>query len=123
MRMYPEDIIDLYKMVPTGTKVTVVDQPILAGWVEDDLYLEANPSKTQGNDIEIDGKFAVKELSDALRQVIIDAAGVKAEMIDWDTVKKAVEERSGRPVRIASAKESQEPKEESVRAEHKSRYH
>jgi L,D-transpeptidase ErfK/SrfK len=122
MRMYPEDIIDLYKMVPVGTKVTVVDQPILVGWVGDDLYLEANPSKTQGNDIEIDGEYTVKELSAALRQVITDAADVKAEMIDWDIVKKAVEERAGYPVRIANVKIPPAPRKKAVHVENKFRY-
>jgi L,D-transpeptidase ErfK/SrfK len=122
MRMYPEDIVELYKMAPVGTKVTVVDQPILVGWVGDDLYLEANPSKTQGNDIEIEGEYTVKELDDALRQMIINAAAVKAEMIDWEIVKKAVEERAGYPVPIANAKNPPPPEKKSVRVERRFNY-
>lgn len=124
MRMYPEDIAALYQMVPVGTKVTVVDQPILVGWIGDDLYLEVNPSKTQGNDIEINGEHADKEFSEALKKMITDAAGIGADMVDWDTVKTAFENRTGYPVRIANAKVKIEPEKTSkaVRTEEKIKY-
>ena len=109
MRMYPEDIKALFKMVPVGTKVTVVDQPILVGWVGDELYLEANPSKSQSGDIEINGEHEIKEMTDGLKKVIIDAAGVSADHIDWDAAKKVVEERLGYPVVIAGAKPAAAP--------------
>lgn len=102
MRMYPEDIIELFNIVPVGTRVTVVDQPILVGWIGHELYLEANPSKTQSNDIEIDGAHVIKPLNDKLVKVIADAAGVAAKNIDWDLVKTIVEERRGYPFVIAT---------------------
>jgi L,D-transpeptidase ErfK/SrfK len=125
MRMYPEDIIDLFKMVPVGTKVTVVDQPILVAWVGDKLYLEANPSKSQGNDIEIDGEHAVKDFSDAVKKVIVDAAGIKPEMINWEVVKKTLAERKGYPVQIADKNISPPPpppEKKRTRVEHRYNY-
>lgn len=104
MRMYPEDIRELFDMVPPGTKVTVVDQPILIGWINDDLFLEANPSKTQSNEIEIEGKATPKPITDALKKMITDTAGVAAGKIDWQTVHEALQERRGYPVVIASLK-------------------
>jgi L,D-transpeptidase ErfK/SrfK len=101
MRMYPENIKALFAMVPVGTKVTVVDQPILVGWIKDKLYLEANPSKSQNIDIEINGEHQIKPLTDGLRKVITDAAGVSADKIDWDAVKEAIDERRGYPVVIS----------------------
>ena len=47
IRLYPEDIATLYKMVPIGTKVTVVDQPLLARWQDDALYLQAYPPREE----------------------------------------------------------------------------
>ncbi len=102
MRMYPEDITALFKMVPVGTKVAVIDQPMLVGWVGDQLYLEANPSKSQNNDIEINGEHEIKGLTDGLKKVITDAAGDGADKIDWDIVKQVVEERLGYPIVIAN---------------------
>jgi len=101
MRMYPENIKALFEMVPVGTKVEVVDQPILVGWIKDKLYLEANPSKSQNIDIEVNGEHQIKPLTDGLRKVITDASGVSADKIDWDAVKEAVEERRGYPVVIS----------------------
>lgn len=101
MRMYPEDIASLFGMVPTGTKVTVVDQPILFGWLDDGLYLEANPSKTQSNEIEIEGRHTIKGLTPDLREAIVREAGPAASRIDWDTVERVVRERRGYPVLIA----------------------
>lgn len=116
MRMYPEDIRRVYDLVPVGTKVTVVEQPILVGWVDDALYIEANPSRIQSNELEIEGQFVEKPLTPGLRKVIENAAGKAAEgLIDWDIVEKAVRERRGYPVRIAQlqgGKKSGRPKAE-----------
>lgn len=101
MRMYPEDIVALFDMIPIGTKVTVVDQPILVGWIDDTLYLEANPSQTQSSEVEYDSDMTVRPLTDGLRKVITDAAGVAADNIDWSIVEKAVRERQGYPIAIA----------------------
>jgi L,D-transpeptidase ErfK/SrfK len=44
VRMYPEDIALLFEAVPIGTKVTVVNQPLLYGWSGGQLYLQALPA-------------------------------------------------------------------------------
>ncbi len=41
IRLYPEDVEQLYKMMNTGTVVTVVNQPFVFGWHQDQLYLQA----------------------------------------------------------------------------------
>lgn len=101
MRMYPEDIVTLFDMIPVGTKVTVVDQPILVGWIDDGLYLEANPSQTQSSEVEYDNDMTVRPLTDGLRKVITDAAGVAADNIDWSVVETVVRDRKGYPILIA----------------------
>lgn len=40
--MYPEDIEQLFNAVPLGTKVTIVNQPFKAGWLNGQLYFEAH---------------------------------------------------------------------------------
>ncbi len=106
MRMYPEDIKALYDMVPVGTKVTIVDQPIMLAWIGSDLYLEAAPSKTQSNDVEILGEFKPKDMDEPLQKAIEKAAGPHADLIDWDIARRVVHERKGYPVVIASLKKS-----------------
>jgi L,D-transpeptidase ErfK/SrfK len=41
IRLYPEDIAVFFDMIPIGTKVTVVNQPYLFGWLDGTLYLQA----------------------------------------------------------------------------------
>ena len=41
VRLYPEDIALIYEAVPDGTKVTVVNQPVLLGWHGDRLLVQA----------------------------------------------------------------------------------
>lgn len=101
MRMYPEDIKALFKMIPVGTAVTVVDQPILVGWLDDGLYLEANPSQSQSEDMEIDGEIPDKPMTEAIRKSILAAAG--EARIDWSSVEKVIRERRGYPVKIVAA--------------------
>jgi L,D-transpeptidase ErfK/SrfK len=41
IHLYPEDIKQLFKMVPNGTPVRVVNQPFLFGWKDGRLYMQA----------------------------------------------------------------------------------
>jgi L,D-transpeptidase ErfK/SrfK len=43
IRFYPEDIEQLFGEIPVGTKVTVVNQPLVLGWHRDAMYLQAFP--------------------------------------------------------------------------------
>ena len=43
LRMYPEDITGIYRNVPVGTPVRIVNQPRLLGWRNGALYLQAYP--------------------------------------------------------------------------------
>ncbi len=101
IRLYPEDIVALYDMVPDGTPVRVVNQPVKLGWSRGELYLEAHPTLVQGDQIESDGRFdreAEETLEVAAR--IIAEAGESIDRIDWATVNDAIAGRSGVPVRI-----------------------
>lgn len=108
MRMYPENVVDFFAMVPVGTRVAVVDQPILVGWLDDGLYLEANPTQTQSIDIENGIDITPTPLTDKMREMIVEAAGVAAHRVNWSAVEKTIRERRGMPVLIAtpSAKDS-----------------
>ncbi len=41
LRLYPEDIAKLYEQLPIGTKVTVVNQPLVLGWEGGNLHAQA----------------------------------------------------------------------------------
>lgn len=43
IRMLPEDIERLFPQLPVGTPVTIINQPVKAGWHGGKLYLEVHP--------------------------------------------------------------------------------
>jgi L,D-transpeptidase ErfK/SrfK len=42
--MYPEDIASVFDRIPVGTKVTVVNQPLLHRWQDGNLYVQSYPT-------------------------------------------------------------------------------
>jgi len=58
VRMYPEDIEQLYNLAPVGTPVYIVKQPIKVGWLDNTLYVEAHPD-LEGESMTQDQRYAV----------------------------------------------------------------
>jgi L,D-transpeptidase ErfK/SrfK len=50
IRLYPEDIASLFEQVPVGTRVTVVNQPLLYRWQGNSLYVQSYPPIVEGRD-------------------------------------------------------------------------
>ena len=99
VRMYNEEVEELYDLVQVGTKVTVVDQPIKLGWINGQLYLEAHPSQQQSDEIEIEGWFEPELPSSVVDQVTV-AADKQSHRLDWSRIREAVVERRGYPIRV-----------------------
>ncbi|HLB80054.1 MAG TPA: L,D-transpeptidase family protein [Dongiaceae bacterium] len=99
VRLYPEDIERLYKVVPIGTPVTVVNQPVKLGWHGGELYIEFHPGLEQVDEIEATGRLAPETMPD-IAGVILAAAGPQDSRIDWAAVRGAATSRTGVPVRI-----------------------
>lgn len=103
VRMDPEAIEALFDRVRVGSRVTIVDQPIKAGWSADTLFVEVHPPL---------------EPDDPDRPLMFDAlkvvgAALKGRLIEVDmaVLERAVLERSGIPVAISSPEEDEEWRE------------
>jgi L,D-transpeptidase ErfK/SrfK len=92
VRLYPEDIAQLFDELPVGTPVRVVDQPYKAGWRDGVLYFEAHTPLEDSN--------STAGVTAAVRAVIA-AIGDRAARVDWDKVARAAEENRGVPVAIS----------------------
>ena len=103
IRVWADDIENLFNLVPVGTHVEVVDQPVKLGWHKNELFLEAHPSLAQLDELRATLKFSPEQAPD-LRQTILTAAGKRADDIDWDVVSAALDRRAGIPVQITSPK-------------------
>ncbi len=104
IRLYPEDIRRLFEIVPVGTPVAVIDQPIKIGWSEGELYVEAHPDAAQADELESTGRITGADTdsrADALYR-IKTRAGPAQDRLDWSLIRKALEERSGVPVRVTA---------------------
>src|SRR5215469_12773744 len=55
IRMYPEDVEALFPLVPVGTKVRLVNEPVKAAWAQGQLLIEVHPPvDAEGQSIEPD---------------------------------------------------------------------
>ncbi|XSG84345.1 MAG: L,D-transpeptidase family protein [Methylohalobius sp. ZOD2] len=95
VRMYPEDIERLFPEIPVGTPVTLVNQPIKAGWFAGELYLEVHPPLEEA-DIDYE-----KMLERALTLVEEKTQGDASIRLHGSAFRKALEEQTGIPVKIS----------------------
>jgi L,D-transpeptidase ErfK/SrfK len=96
IRLYPEDIPQLYELTDVGLGVRVLNDPVLTGWIGTDLYLDVHPPVSQKTD-EVQ---PAPELDAALEERLREAAGDAAPRIIWDAVRAALAQQTGIPRRI-----------------------
>lgn len=109
IRLYPENITQLYDMIPVGTKVTVVNQPIKLAWIDDVLYMEAHPDMEQAIQMEETGQVYSAKMTDQDMNFIINAAGEYKDRLHWATIRNEVRNRTGMPVMIARKPDADMP--------------
>lgn len=99
VRMYPEDIKDLFARLPVGAPVTVVSQEVKTGWHQGELMIEAHPNLNQNIELEERGRMTPAVVPE-LAQRLVKAAGTEAERINWTVVSEVVRDRSGIPIPV-----------------------
>jgi L,D-transpeptidase ErfK/SrfK len=88
IRMYPEDVADLYPQLPVGTAVRLSNDPVKVAWIDGELMLEAHPPvNAQGESFEPD----VEQFSDLLRR----AVGETTVAINWDYAREVLRKADG----------------------------
>ena len=100
VRLYPDDIAELYKRVEPGTPVRVIDEPVKVGWVGGDLYLEVNPDADQSFALDETGKAGAARAPRDWRERVAAAVGEHGPAVDWARAERAALRRSGVPTRI-----------------------
>lgn len=94
IRLYPEDIEDLFQRVNVGTPVNIVNQPYKIGVLDGVIYLEVHPPLSEDNE-----HYAQNSLTEVVK-FIIDATEESRYTIDWDLVKQVVADSKGVPVPV-----------------------
>jgi len=88
IRMYPEDVEQLFPMIPVGTDVHLINEPVKVAWVDGELLLEAHPPvNAEGESFEPD----VDQFADLLRT----AVGDSTVAIHWDYAREVLKKADG----------------------------
>ena len=92
IRLYAQDIEYLFRGVPVGTPVRVIDQPYKAGWKNGVLFLESH-QPLAGD------KLTATNLTPAVR-AILAATSTKAVRMNWSRATDVAAQNRGVPVAI-----------------------
>ncbi len=88
IRMYPDDVAALFPLIPVGTPVRIVNEPIKIAWVDGELLLEAHPPvDAQGQSFEPD----LEQFSQLLQAKVGDASVA----INWDYAREVLQKADG----------------------------
>ena len=101
IRLYPEDIEQLYEMVPIGTQVRVVNQPFVFGWRDGQLYMQ--PFDVLEDDTRDWARAQRKLLSVSLASRLQQQLKAHHEKVDWTLVSRLARAPRGVPVSITDA--------------------
>ena len=96
IRMYPEDIAELYKLVAVNTSVRLVDQPYRMGWHGEELYIEVH-APLEGQD-----PVETRSLTNITR-LLVAATQSRPVVIDWAKAERAFIQATGVPESVVLA--------------------
>ena len=93
IRLYPEDIEELFPQVKLKTRVNIINQPYKVGRLDDKIYLEAHPYLEEDEELFRDNLTSVVKM-------IVELTGDTGYQIEWDLAKQVIHEMKGIPVLI-----------------------
>jgi L,D-transpeptidase ErfK/SrfK len=96
IRMYPEDIAELFPMVAVGTAVYLVNEPVKVAWSDGSLMVEAHPP------VDAQGQTREPELT-VFEGLLEKALGESVVAIHWDKAREELSTARGMPVVVGVA--------------------
>ncbi|MBS3920505.1 MAG: L,D-transpeptidase family protein [Deltaproteobacteria bacterium] len=90
IRLYPEDIVSLYPLVPVGTPVHIIYEPVKIGFKDGRIFVEVHEDIYHR--VPDFFQFTLKRLG---------GKGIK-NLVDFEKVKEAIDQRRGIPIDITS---------------------
>lgn len=95
IRLYPENIETLFKSVPEGTPVHIVNQSYKVGWHSDILYLEVHPPLVDGVHVK------PRNTTPMVREVLAATKHRPDYKVDWQRSQQIIENTLGIPISLA----------------------
>jgi L,D-transpeptidase ErfK/SrfK len=90
IRMYPDDIAELFPMVKVGTPVYLINEPVKIAWVDGRLLLEAHPP------VDAQGQTGEPDLT-VFESLLQKALGDTVVAIHWDLARAELARARGMP--------------------------
>jgi L,D-transpeptidase ErfK/SrfK len=88
IRMYPDDVAELFALIPVGTPVRLINEPVKVAWVDGRLLLEAHPPvNAEGESFEPN----IDQFSDLLKAKVGDTTVA----IHWDYAREVLQRADG----------------------------
>ncbi|MFT3742371.1 MAG: L,D-transpeptidase family protein [Gammaproteobacteria bacterium] len=91
IRLYPEDIQQLFGATPNGTHVAIINTAYKAGWANNALYFESHVALEEKNNQAVDDKSQIQSIINRAAQSRPNAT------IDWNKVTSISGETQGLP--------------------------
>jgi L,D-transpeptidase ErfK/SrfK len=88
IRMYPDDVAALFPLVPVGTPVRLINDPIKVAWVDGELLLEAHPP------VDAEGQSFEPNV-DQFSELLQKAVGDNVVAIHWDYAREVLQKADG----------------------------
>lgn len=95
IRMYPEDISELYPVVPVGTTVRVIYEPIKIGWGEGKCWIQIFD--------DFDNRIG-NPVAKVMEELFYYETATGPLEVDFTAIIKALKEKNGIPVAVARPK-------------------
>ena len=102
IRMYPDDVAALFPLIPVGTPVYLINEPVKVAWIDGELLLEAHPPvDAQGQTIEPN----LDQFSDLLKK----AVGNRTVAIHWEYAREVLQKADGVIATVGLEADAPEP--------------
>src|SRR6202050_289586 len=88
IRMYPDDVAALFPLVPVGTPVRLINDPIKVAYVDGELLLEAHPP------VDAEGQSFEPNV-DQFSELLQKAVGATVVAIHWDYESEVLQKANG----------------------------
>jgi len=88
IRMYPDDVAALFPMIPVGTPVRLINEPVKVAWVDGELLLEAHPP------VDAQGQSFEPNL-DQFSSLLQAEVGETVVAIHWDYAREVLQKADG----------------------------
>jgi L,D-transpeptidase ErfK/SrfK len=98
IRMYPEDVAALFPLVPVGTKVRLVNEPVKVAWVTGQLLIEVHPP------VDAEGQVVEPDLQ-VLEPLLDQVLGKDTAAIHWELARETLQAATGMPTLVGLAAE------------------